>query len=63
MGKFIDLTNKQFGRLTVLKKLDKRGAEWFWLCQCECGNTAEVRGVSLREGKTLKSLSGRNLVT
>lgn len=52
MGKFIDLTDKQFGRLTVLKKLNKRGAEWFWLCQCECGNTVEVRGVSLREGKT-----------
>lgn len=52
MGKFIDLTDKQFGRLTVLKKLDKRGTEWFWLCQCECGNTTEVRGVSLREGKT-----------
>lgn len=51
MGTFIDLTEKVFGRLTVLKKLDKRGKEWYWLCECECGNTKEVRGASLREGK------------
>lgn len=51
MGAFIDLTGKTFGRLTVLKKLDKRKNEWYWLCQCDCGTTKEVRGVSLREGK------------
>jgi hypothetical protein len=32
MGAFIDLTGKTFGRLTVLKKLDKRKNEWYWLC-------------------------------
>lgn len=51
MGAFIDLTGKQFGRLIVKQRLDKRGKEWYWLCECECGNTKEVRGVSLREGK------------
>ena len=51
MGAFIDLTGKQFGRLVVKQRLDKRGKEWYWLCECECGNTKEVRGVSLREGK------------
>lgn len=51
MGAFIDLTGKQFGRLIVKQKLDKQGKEWYWLCECECGNTKEVRGVSLREGK------------
>ena len=52
MGTFIDLTGKTFTRLTVLQKTEKRGNEWYWLCQCECGNKIEVRGVSLREGKT-----------
>ena len=52
MGSFIDLTNKKFGRLTAKQKLYKKGREWYWLCECECGNTVEVRGVSLREGKT-----------
>lgn len=27
MGAFIDLTGQKFGRLTVIKKLDKRGNE------------------------------------
>lgn len=52
MGAFIDLTGKRFTRLLVLEKLDKRKSEWFWKCQCDCGNIVEVRGVSLREGKT-----------
>ena len=52
MGAFIDLTGKIFTRLTVLQRTEKRGKEWYWQCQCECGNQIEVRGVSLREGKT-----------
>ena len=28
MGKFIDLTGQKFNRLTVIKKLEKQGAEW-----------------------------------
>lgn len=52
MGAFIDLTGKTFTRLKVLQKTEKRGNEWCWLCQCKCGNKVEVRGVSLREGKT-----------
>ena len=51
MGKFIDLTGKKFERLTVLEKLYKKGNEWVWKCQCDCGNITEVRGVCLREGK------------
>lgn len=50
--KFIDLTGKRFGRLTALRRLDRRGIEWYWLCACECGNQSEVAGVSLREGTT-----------
>lgn len=52
MGSFIDLTNKKFGKLLVLEKLYKKGNEWYWKCQCDCGNFCEVRGVSLRTGKT-----------
>jgi hypothetical protein len=38
MGAFIDLTGKIFTRLTVLQRTEKRGKEWYWQCQCECGN-------------------------
>lgn len=52
MGSFIDLTGKKFGRLTAQKRTRKQGNEWYWLCTCDCGNTIETRGVSLREGHT-----------
>lgn len=52
MGTFIDLTRKQFGRLTVLGKSHKIGNYWKWKCFCECGNECIVDGVSLREGRT-----------
>lgn len=51
--RYIDLTNKQFGRLTVLYVTDKmQNNEHIWHCQCECGNECDVTGVSLREGHT-----------
>ena len=51
MGKFVDLTGKKFGRLTVIKRLpnDKWGHSRF-LCQCECGNTKETTGDNLIRG-------------
>lgn len=55
--KYIDLTGKVFGRLTVLEKsehpLGKKEKRAYWLCQCECGNQKIILGRSLRDGKTL----------
>ena len=50
MGAFIDLTGKRFTRLLVLERLDKRKSEWFWKCQCDCGNEKEVRTDCLTNG-------------
>lgn len=36
------------GKLTVLRESDQR--KGYWLCQCECGNTKEVRENYLRSG-------------
>ena len=58
MGKFIDLTGCRFGRLTVLskgkarKRYDK-GFIHYWICECDCGNTVEIRGDSLKNGRTM----------
>lgn len=52
MGAFIDLTNKKFNRLTVKEKLYKKGNEWYWKCECECGNICEVMGSQIRTGRT-----------
>lgn len=54
MGKLIDLTNKDFGSWTVLKRLDSRilncgTAVIFWDVLCNnCGHKFDVSGKSLR---------------
>lgn len=57
MGKFIDLTGCKFGRLTVLskgkaRKRSDKGFTHYWICECDCGNTVEVRGDDLKSGRT-----------
>lgn len=48
-----DITNKRFGYLTVLFRVqnDKQGNS-YWLCKCDCDNEIVVKGVSLRSGHT-----------
>lgn len=53
MGSFIDLTGKQFNRLTVLYDTGrKQGNEHIWHCRCQCGNECDVVGGSLRANRT-----------
>ena len=54
----IDLTNKVFGRLTVIKQADNiqtpnGRSHVAWECLCECGNSIIVRGDNLRNGHTV----------
>lgn len=54
--KYIDLTNKRFGKLLVLKKVPRPehlttpGA--YWLCRCECGKEKIIYSSSLLKGHT-----------
>lgn len=51
-GKKRDLTNEQFGDLTVIKEVENEGKVGsFWLCKCKCGNTTIVRGGDLKRKK------------
>lgn len=53
--KSIDLTNQQFGKLTVLHKTENpnnKSKRTFWLCKCACGNESIVDTTSLKSGKT-----------
>jgi hypothetical protein len=53
MGAFIDLSGRQFGRLTVLSEgVRKSSGRRRWACICACGKKALVTGDNLREGKT-----------
>jgi hypothetical protein len=53
-----DLTGRKFGRVLVLKYLDKRkhhpsgGWSLLWLCRCSCGKEFETSGSSLLGGNT-----------
>lgn len=50
----IDMTNQQFGRLTVLSKLDEvRKKAAYWICLCGCGNKTIAAAHHLRQGKKL----------
>ena len=52
-----DMSNQRFGKLLVVKYdhtliTDTGQHKIYWLCQCDCGNTAVVEGYQLRSGKT-----------
>lgn len=53
--RYNDLTNKQFGRLTAIEPTPSHGknSAIMWVCKCECGNTAIVRGCDLVNGHTM----------
>lgn len=57
MGKFVDLTNREFGRLKVISRAEdyispKGYSAVNWLCLCRCGKTTVVRGCNLKSGAT-----------
>lgn len=53
MPKKIDLTGQRFGKLVVIKESSERkSGRVCWECQCDCGNTIVVKGLSLKNGDT-----------
>ena len=57
MPKKIDLTNKRFGKLTVLSQAENiqtpnGRSHVAWNCQCDCGKVKVIRGECLRNGST-----------
>lgn len=56
MGKIIDITGQNFGRLTAIhimpKEPNAKDRSYKWLCKCDCGNEVVVSGHNLRRGNT-----------
>ncbi len=56
MGTFIDLTRKQFGRWTAIKRVKNKpnSGEAYWLCECNCADKIRraVNSHSLRNGES-----------
>lgn len=51
-----DITNKKYGKLTVINRegthITGRSKLALWRCECDCGEEVVVRGASLRNGST-----------
>lgn len=61
MGKLVDLTDKRYGRLVCLERMEeRRHGHVVWKFQCDCGNVIEARGVDVRNGKTTSCGCYRN---
>ena len=43
----------KFGRLTVIEFHERKGKNYYWKCQCECGNTRIVQPSRLINGTTV----------
>jgi hypothetical protein len=48
----IDLTDRKFGRYSVLRKDESKKVGWttYWLCECKCGTVKSVAGSVLKNG-------------
>lgn len=62
-----NLLGKIFGKLTVIKWLESRNGNEYWLCQCECGNTKEIPTKRLNYGRVqscgcLRSENGKKQI-
>lgn len=53
MGKLIDITGKKFGRLTCISKEGRDNGHVTWKFKCDCGKVKVLRGLDVRQGKTL----------
>lgn len=50
--KIKDITNKKFGRLTVIKFIKRENYKTYWECLCECGNKIITTQNNLQTGST-----------
>lgn len=50
--KFVDLTGRRFGRLTVLAADSVRNKVTQWRCRCDCGTEKVIDGKALKQGLT-----------
>ena len=52
MSKFVDLTGKRFGRLTVISRAENKSHDVRWNCICDCGKSTISHSYSLTSGRT-----------
>lgn len=60
---YIDIKGNVYGKLAVIKKIDKKASNGgqYWLCKCECGNYTEVTYTNLTQKKRNTTSCGCNV--
>jgi hypothetical protein len=57
MRPVIDISGNVYGKLTVIKRIEKpstiKSSNAWWLCKCKCGKETSANGNDLRRGKIL----------
>lgn len=48
----VDLQDKTFGELTVLKFAHTKKGQTFWTCRCNCGTEKDINAASLKRGSS-----------
>jgi hypothetical protein len=48
----VDLTGKNFGRLTVICEAEQKWGHRHWRCKCECGRECVAAGTELKRSRT-----------
>jgi len=56
-----DLSGKEFGFLKVVRYIESRQGNSYWLCECKCGNTKVVSASNLKKSKSCGCKQG-NLI-
>lgn len=51
-NKIEDLTNKKFGRLTILEFVYRKNGRNYWKCKCDCGSIVIKNEHNLKNGDT-----------
>lgn len=57
MAELLDLTGNRYGKLIVLRRDGGRkdNGNYFWICECDCGNRKSIRGTSLTKENGTRS--------
>lgn len=50
MPKILDLSGRQFGRLTAIRRVGSNGMHSIWLCICQCGTEKQALSKHLTSG-------------
>lgn len=53
LPKFIDLTDKKVGKLTVQYRVPNKNGRVYWHCVCDCGNEKDIRSEYLSCNRTI----------